>query len=106
VHGHGPGGDLGGRRGGPAPGEPRPPPGERTCHLVAGPATLAARGGDGAGRPLLEHNDDPEAALEALDGLRRPLYAEVAHETIDVDGLSPETVGERILALTGSRAPS
>jgi shikimate kinase len=78
----------------------------RVIWLRARPATLAARVGDGAGRPLLEHNDDPEAALEALDGLRRPLYAEVAHETIDVDGLSPETVGERILALTGSRAPS
>jgi len=72
----------------------------RVIWLRARPTTLAARVGDGAGRPLLEGGDDPGAALEAIDEDRRPLYAEVAHETIDVDDLTPEAVGERIAALT------
>ena len=58
--------------------------------LRARPETLAARVGDGSGRPLLD--DDPGAALAALDAVRRPLYAEVADETIDVDDLSPAEV--------------
>ena len=71
----------------------------RTCGRViwlrARPATLAARVGDGAGRPLLD--GDPAAALRALDAVRRPLYAEVADETIDVDDLSPGEVAARII---------
>ena len=59
----------------------------RVIWLRARPATLAARVGDGVGRPLL--GEDPGASLLALDAVRRPLYAEVADETIDVDDLSP-----------------
>jgi shikimate kinase len=68
----------------------------RVIWLRARPATLAERVGDGVGRPLLDQ--DPGAALLALDAVRRPLYAEVADETIDVDDLSPDEVGGRIIA--------
>jgi shikimate kinase len=76
----------------------------RVVWLRARPATLVARVGSGAGRPLLERENSPTAAIEALDSVRRPLYAEVAHETIDVDDLSPDGVGERIIARMGSKA--
>jgi shikimate kinase len=68
--------------------------------LRARPATLAARVGDGAGRPLLD--GDPAAALRALDAVRRPLYAEVADEAIDVDDLSPGEVAARIIEGDGA----
>jgi shikimate kinase len=64
--------------------------------LRARPETLAARLGDGIGRPLL--GDNPGAALVALDAVRRPLYAEVAELTIDVDDLAPADVAARIIA--------
>jgi 3-dehydroquinate synthase len=63
--------------------------------LRARPESLAARLGDGRGRPLL--GDDPPAAIERLDAARRPLYAELADVTVDVDGLDPlEVVSELI----------
>ncbi len=58
--------------------------------LRAEPATLAARLGDGAGRPLL--GADPPGAMKALAVEREPLYAEVADIVIDVDGLEPADV--------------
>jgi shikimate kinase len=67
----------------------------RVIWLRARPGTLAARVGDGVGRPLLD--GDPGAALRALDAVRRPFYAEVADETIDVDDLSPDEVGAQIV---------
>jgi len=77
----------------------------RTCGRViwlrARPSTLAARVGDGVGRPLLD--GDPAAALHALDAVRRPLYAEVADETIDVDELSPDEVAALIIQGDGTR---
>jgi shikimate kinase len=63
--------------------------------LRARPDTLAARLGDGAGRPLLA--GDPVAAVHRLDAVRAPLYAEVADLVIDVDDLQPGTVVERIV---------
>jgi shikimate kinase len=66
--------------------------------LRADPATLAARVGSGAGRPLLD--GDPAAKLIELDAVRRPLYAEVADVIIDVDSLDPATVVDKILAAT------
>ena len=68
----------------------------RVVWLRARVETLARRVGDGAGRPLLD--DDPAAALRTLEAVRRPLYAEVADEIIDVDDLSPEEVATRIVA--------
>jgi len=73
----------------------------RVIWLRARPATLAARVGDGVGRPLLD--GDPAAALRALDAVRRPLYAEVADETIDVDELSPDEVAALIIQGDGTR---
>lgn len=67
--------------------------------LRADPATLAARVGDGSGRPLLD--DDPVAALQRLDAVRRPLYADLADDVVDVDDLTPDDVADRVLAETG-----
>ncbi len=64
--------------------------------LRARPETLAARVGDGAGRPLLD--DDPAAAMVRLEAVRAPLYAEVSAIVIDVDDLAPEDVAARIVA--------
>jgi shikimate kinase len=66
--------------------------------LRAEPSTLAARVGPGGHRPLLgaDHAD----ALAELDAVRRPLYEEVADVVVDVDGLDPSRVVDRILALT------
>jgi shikimate kinase len=70
--------------------------GGRVVWLRADPATLAARVGDGTGRPLLE--GDPAAALASLDAVRRPVYASLAGTVVDVDGLSPDEIVERIVA--------
>jgi shikimate kinase len=67
--------------------------------LRADPATLGRRVGTGAGRPLL--GEDPLESLTALDEVRRPLYASVAHLVIDVDELSPDDVVDRVLAGSG-----
>lgn len=67
--------------------------------LRADPATLAARVGDGSGRPLL--GDDPASALQRLDAVRRPLYADLADIVVDVDDLTPDDVADRVLAATG-----
>jgi shikimate kinase len=64
--------------------------------LRAEVATLAARVGSGAGRPLL--SDDPEEALRRLSAERRPLYEELADVVVDVDGITPPEAVERILA--------
>jgi shikimate kinase len=74
----------------------------RVIWLRARPTTLQTRVGSGVGRPLLD--GDPGAALLALDAVRRPLYAEVADETIDVDDLSPDEVGARIVEGDDERA--
>jgi shikimate kinase len=63
--------------------------------LRAEPATLAARLGDGAGRPLLD--GDADAAVDRLDRVRRPLYDAVADVTVDVDGLTPVEVADQVL---------
>lgn len=58
--------------------------------------TLVRRVGSGEGRPLLD--GDVAAAVARLDAERRPLYAEVADVTVDVDQLSADEVAERIEA--------
>jgi shikimate kinase len=70
--------------------------------LRARPETLAARVGDGAGRPLLEQ--DQAATLAALDEVRRPLYAELATVVVDVDRRDPEAVVAAVLAALGREA--
>jgi len=68
--------------------------------LRARPETLAARVGDGAGRPLL--GDDPVAAMVRLNADRAPFYAEVADLVIDVDDLPAKEVAARILSAVGA----
>jgi len=67
--------------------------------LRARPETLAARVGDGAGRPLL--GDDPTEAMVRLFEERAPYYAEVADAVIDVEGLPAEVVADRVMAAAG-----
>jgi shikimate kinase len=67
--------------------------------LRARPETLAARVGDGTGRPLL--GDDPGEAMARLSAERAPYYAEVADIVIDVDDLTPSDVAARILQEAG-----
>ncbi len=67
--------------------------------LRAEPATLAARLGQGAGRPLL--GSDPAGRIVELDEVRRPLYETVATAVVDVDRLSPEVVADRVLEAAG-----
>lgn len=67
--------------------------------LRADVGTLAARVGEGAGRPLL--GDDPAAALARLYEARRPLYAEVADAVVDVDAITPDEAVERIMGALG-----
>lgn len=66
--------------------------------LRARPATLAGRVGTitHGHRPLLD--EDPAGVLERLDGVRRPLYDEVADLAVDVDDLTPEQVAACIEA--------
>jgi shikimate kinase len=72
--------------------------------LRADPGVLAARVGDGTGRPLLD--DDPATVLASLYEVRRPLYESVATLAVDVGALTPDEVVERILAGTGFGARS
>jgi shikimate kinase len=62
--------------------------------LDASVATLAARVGDGTGRPLLQ--GDPIGRLGSLDAERRPYYAGAAHLVVAVDALDPDGVAEAI----------
>ena len=54
------------------------------------PEVLATRLGTATHRPLLD--EDPAGVLKRLDGIRRPLYAEVADVVVDVDDLTPDQV--------------
>lgn len=56
---------------------------------------LAARLGDGVGRPMLGR--DPVGALQRLDAERRGLYEEIADVVVDGRG-SPDEVADRVLA--------
>ena len=66
--------------------------------LRARPGTLAARVGDGAGRPLLAGDAGPAARLEELARARAELYSVVADAVVDVDGLTPAEVAELVVA--------
>jgi len=80
----------------------------RTAELVvwlrADPAVLAGRVGSATHRPLLE--DDPSQTLPRLDAVRRPLYAEVADLTIDVDRVGVDEVVECIATAVASAEAS
>jgi shikimate kinase len=66
--------------------------------LRATPATLGARVGAGTGRPLLA-GGTPGEELARIDAVRRPLYEEVATVVVDVDGLAPVVVADKIVAV-------
>ena len=71
------------------------------CWLRARPEVLAARVGDGSGRPMLAPVAGGEGAGERLRRLladREPLYSEVADIVVEVDGLS---AGEAARAVAG-----
>lgn len=74
--------------------------------LRARPETLIERVHDGAGRPLLVGDTPQERAqtLRRIDAERRPLYAEVADEIIDVDRLRTDKVAGRLLECVGQGA--
>lgn len=68
--------------------------------LRAEPSTLAARVGDGEGRPLLSGagaSDGPREALASLVATRAALYDEVADATVEVDDLSADEVAARVV---------
>ncbi|MET8091064.1 shikimate kinase [Micromonospora sp. NPDC005220] len=71
--------------------------GHRVVHLSVELPDAVKRVGLGAGRPLLAIN--PRATLKHLLDQRRPLYAEVATETVVTDGRTPAQVVAEIAAL-------
>ncbi len=68
--------------------------------LRAAPQLLVARAATGEHRPLLEH--DPAGVLAKMAVDRDPLYREVADVVVDVEGLSPDEVTDRVLAAVGA----
>ena len=64
------------------------------CWLRATIETLGQRVRAGEDRPLL--GDDPAVNLAAISAARAGLYAETAHEIVDVDGLEADQVAEQI----------
>ncbi|MEU6024646.1 shikimate kinase [Micromonospora sp. NPDC047134] len=71
--------------------------GHRVVHLSVELTDAVKRVGLGVGRPLLAIN--PRATLKYLLEQRRPLYAEVATETVVTDGRTPAEVAAEILPL-------
>ena len=65
--------------------------------LRASDDTLAAHIDDSSGRPLLA-GKDVNAELARLSAARAPLYTEVADVIVDVDGLAPDDVVDRVVA--------
>ena len=65
--------------------------------LRAAPDVLAGRVDGGSHRPLLA--DDPAGVLTRLADERAPLYKDVADAVVDVDGLTPAEVADRVLEL-------
>jgi shikimate kinase len=71
--------------------------------LRASPGILASRARPDGSRPLLA--DDPRGTLERLSVERGPLYAEVAHHVLDVDGGDRRVLLRQVLAaLAGAPA--
>jgi shikimate kinase len=64
--------------------------------LRAAPAVLASRARPDGSRPLLK--DDARGTLERLSLERAPLYGEVAHHVIDVDGGDRRVLLRAVLA--------
>ncbi|MGV9212666.1 shikimate kinase [Micromonospora sp. RB23] len=71
--------------------------GHRVVHLSVELPDAVKRVGLGAGRPLLAIN--PRATLKHLMDQRKPLYAEVATDTVVTDGRTPAQVVAEVAAL-------
>ncbi|MFY1620796.1 shikimate kinase [Micromonospora sp. WMMD736] len=71
--------------------------GHRVVHLSVELPDAVKRVGLGAGRPLLAIN--PRATLKHLMDQRKPLYAEVATDTVITDGRTPAQVVAEVAAL-------
>lgn len=69
--------------------------GARVVWLAAEPSLLVDRVRGGGHRPLLDA--DPAGTLQRMHADREPLYREVAHQIIAVDGRSVSDVVEAIL---------
>jgi shikimate kinase len=69
--------------------------GARVVWLSADPATLVERVRGGGHRPLLD--DDAAGTLQRMHTDREPLYREVAHLIVRVDGRSAADVAEAVL---------
>ena len=88
--------------------------GRTVLWLRARTDTLVERlAGDGVTRPLLwstsagsdaSAGSDLAERLEAMVTERTPLYAEVATDMVDVDGLTVDQVGDRVLELVAADA--
>ena len=63
--------------------------------LSADPALLVVRTQAAGHRPLLD--DDPARVLEEMALVRQPMYREVAHVIVSVDGRSPFEVADAVL---------
>jgi shikimate kinase len=71
---------------------------ERAAEVVwlrASPALLVERALRQDHRPLLEQ--DPAATMARMAADRTALYTEVADEVVDIDGLTPAQVADRVL---------
>jgi shikimate kinase len=64
--------------------------------LNAPVATILERTGKNRDRPLL-HTDDPQARVEALLAIRKPLYEETAHLKVETSGLDSKELATGIL---------
>ena len=64
--------------------------------LKASPATIVRRLTRGSHRPFLDA--DPEATLTAMAAERDPLFAEVAHQVLDMDLLTPVQAARQVLS--------
>jgi shikimate kinase len=65
-----------------------------TVYLRGTVETLAARVGEGQGRPWLE--GDKVAAMQRLLAPRAALYEELADLVVDVDDATPEQIAQQI----------
>jgi shikimate kinase len=64
--------------------------------LRADPSTLAPRAATRDHRPWLD--TDPVGTLQRMHSERADLYLEVADRVVDVDGLTPQQVADRIVS--------
>lgn len=70
--------------------------GAHVVWLKASVPTLARRVAKQGGRAWLD--EDPEAVLRAMAGEREPLYAQTAHQVLDMEALSPAQAARQVVS--------